>query len=206
MNVKVNNISKFSPSRRCLRHCRRHHSPPSSSSPLSSSPSPLCHSISSSFNFVFQHLCIFKVFEIWLNCVCGEWSFKENFKWEFVVDKNKTSSFINFEEDLQYEDLLKIVSEDFLIQAEGITLSYEISLEFKGTVEDVPPISIGNTRQLRSFIDKIRVLPDLASSNRQIIDTCASPVPLNYIPNFGSTVQREQHVRELESSRIARCG
>ncbi|CAF1863435.1 unnamed protein product, partial [Brassica oleracea var. botrytis] len=90
-------------------------------------------------------------------CVCGEWSSKETFKWEFVVDKNITSSFINFEEDLQYEDLLKIVSEDFLIQAEDITLSYEISLEFKSTVEDVPPISIGNTRQLRSFIGKIRV-------------------------------------------------
>lgn len=143
-------------------------------------------------------------------CVCGEWSSKETFKWEFVVDKNITSSFINFEEDLQYEDLLKIVSEDFLIQAEDITLSYEISLEFKSTVEDVPPISIGNTRQLRSFIGKIRVfegmcrlcikvLPDLASSNKQIIDTCASPVPLNYIPNFCSNVQREQHVHCFKS-------
>ena len=87
-------------------------------------------------------------------CVCREWSSKKTFKWEFVVDKNITSSFIKFEEDLQYEDLLKIVSEDFLIQVEDITLSYEISLDLKSTVEDAPPISIGNTRQLRNFIGK----------------------------------------------------
>ncbi|CAN6989261.1 unnamed protein product, partial [Brassica oleracea var. botrytis] len=124
-------------------------------------------------------------------CVCGEWSSKETFKWEFVVDKNKTASFINFEEDLQYENLLKIVSENFLFQVEDITLRYGISLELKSTVEDAPPISIGNTRQLRSFIGKIRVLPDSASSNKQTRDTCASPVPLNSISNFGSTVQIE---------------
>ena len=68
-----------------------------------------------------------------------------------------TASFINLEEDLQYEDLLKMYSKDFHIQLEDITLSYEIYLEFKSTVEDVPPISIGNTRQLRIFIGKIRV-------------------------------------------------
>ncbi|KAF3603808.1 hypothetical protein F2Q69_00036918 [Brassica cretica] len=55
----------------------------------------------------------------------------------------------------------------------------------RNTVEDVPPISIGNTRQLRSFIGKIRVLHDSAGSNKQTRDTCASLVPLNSIPNFG---------------------
>ena len=62
-----------------------------------------------------------------------------------------TASFINLEEDLQYEDLLKMISEDFGIQVEDITLSYGIFLELKSTFEDVPPISIGNTRQLKSF-------------------------------------------------------
>ena len=81
--------------------------------------------------------------------------------WEFVVDKNMTTSFINLEEDLQYEDLLKMVFEDFFIQVEDIILSYGISLELKSTVEDVPPISIGNTRQLRSFIGKIRVFEEI---------------------------------------------
>ena len=68
-----------------------------------------------------------------------------------------TTSFINLEEDLQYEDLLKMVSEDFFIQVEDITLSYGISSELKSTIEDVPPISFENTRQLRRFIGKIRV-------------------------------------------------
>ncbi|CAN6820397.1 unnamed protein product, partial [Brassica oleracea] len=124
-------------------------------------------------------------------CAYREWSSKETFKWEFVVDKNKTASFINFEGNLQYEDLLKIVSENFLIQVEDITLSYRVSLELKSTVEDAPPISIGNTCQLRSFIGKIRVFEGISSSNKQTRDTCASPVPLNSIPNFGSTVQIE---------------
>ena len=73
------------------------------------------------------------------------------------MDKNRTASFINLEEDFQYEDLLKMVSKDFFIQVEDITLSYEISLELKSTIEDVHPNSIGNTRQLRSFIGNIRV-------------------------------------------------
>ena len=53
-----------------------------------------------------------------------------------------SASFINLEEDLQYDDLLKMVSEDFRIREEDITLSYVISLEVKSMVEDVPPISI----------------------------------------------------------------
>ncbi|CAG7876537.1 unnamed protein product, partial [Brassica rapa] len=87
-------------------------------------------------------------------CVCGEWSSKETFQWEFYVDKNMTAIFIHLEKELKYEDLLNMVSEDFL---EDITLSYGIYLELKSTVEDVFPISIENTRQLRSFIGKISV-------------------------------------------------
>ena len=45
-------------------------------------------------------------------CVCRERSSEETFPWEFYVDKNMTASFINLEEDLRYEDLLKI--EDFV--------------------------------------------------------------------------------------------
>ncbi|CAN6971834.1 unnamed protein product [Brassica rapa subsp. trilocularis] len=74
----------------------------------------------------------------------------------FYVDKNMTATYVHLEEDLQYEDLLKMVSEDFHIQEEDINLSYEISLELKSIVEDFPPISIANARKLRSFIGKIR--------------------------------------------------
>ncbi|KAF3581528.1 hypothetical protein DY000_02032669 [Brassica cretica] len=105
--------------------------------------------------------------------------------------------------DFQYEDLLKMVSEDFRIQEEDITLRYEISLELKIMVEDVTPISIGNTCQLSSFIGKIRgfdgicrfcikVITDSASYNKQTTDPCAYLVLLNFISDFGSTVQREK--------------
>ncbi|KAF8113153.1 hypothetical protein N665_0055s0018 [Sinapis alba] len=79
-----------------------------------------------------------------------------------------------------------------------------------------PPISIGNTRQLKNFIGKIRgfdgicglcirVLHDSTSSNKQATDTCASPIPLNYVSEFGSTVQREQHVHHFKSLFVLMC-
>lgn len=46
----------------------------------------------------------------WSFCVCGEWSSKETFQWEFYVDKNMTACFIHLEEELKYEDLLNMVS------------------------------------------------------------------------------------------------
>ncbi|XP_048620100.1 uncharacterized protein LOC125590546 [Brassica napus] len=126
---------------------------------------------------------------------------------------------------------MKIVSEDF--KEEVIGLSYGMSLDIKSTVEGFPPISVANTRHLRSFIGKsrsfdgtcrlcvkvnadsascnnqasdtfaspvstvqreIQVHTDPASCNRQTSDTFASPVPvpLNAIPVFCSTVQREK--------------
>ncbi|KAF3600519.1 hypothetical protein F2Q69_00035968 [Brassica cretica] len=63
----------------------------------------------------------------------------------------------------------------------------------------------GNNRRVRSFIAKIRafdgicrlcvkVITDSASCTKQTTDTFASHVPLNDIPAFGSTVQREKQV------------
>ncbi|KAF2591285.1 hypothetical protein F2Q70_00038662 [Brassica cretica] len=79
---------------------------------------------------------------------------KESFQslWEFHVDLNRNASFISIEEDLQFEDLMKIVSEDF--KEEVIGLSYGMSLDIKSIVEGFPPISIANTRHLISFIGK----------------------------------------------------
>ncbi|KAF3503428.1 hypothetical protein F2Q69_00041343 [Brassica cretica] len=121
---------------------------------------------------------------------------KESFQslWEFHVDLNRNASFISIEEDLQFEDLMKIVSEDF--KEEVIGLSYGMSLDIKSTVEGFPPISVANTRHLRSFIGKsrsfdgtcrlcVKVNADSASCNNQASDTFASPV---------STVQREIQV------------
>ncbi|CAF1863290.1 unnamed protein product [Brassica napus] len=82
----------------------------------------------------------------------------------------------------------------------------------KCIIESFPPLSIGNTRQLRTFISKTRafdgtcrlcvktfhdMLPnqvstDPASCNTQASDTFASPVPLNANPIILSTVQREK--------------
>ncbi|CAN6980340.1 unnamed protein product [Brassica oleracea var. botrytis] len=100
---------------------------------------------------------------------------------------------------------MKIVSEDFSVKEEEISLSYGISLDMKCIIESFPPLSIGNTRQLRTFISKtrafdgtcrlcVKVSTDPASCNTQASDTFASPVPLNANPMILSTVQREKHV------------
>ncbi|CDY70111.1 BnaCnng66760D [Brassica napus] len=73
-------------------------------------------------------------------CVCGQWRSKDAFQWEFHVDLNRNASFISIEEDLQFEDLMKIVSEDF--KEKVIGLSYGMSLDIKSTVEGFPPISV----------------------------------------------------------------
>ncbi|CAN7071201.1 unnamed protein product, partial [Brassica oleracea var. botrytis] len=127
-------------------------------------------------------------------CVCGQRRSKDAFQWEFHVDLNRNASFISIEEDLQFEDLMKIVSEDF--KEEVIGLSYGMSLDIKSNVEGFPPISVANTRYLRSFIGKsrsfdgtcrlcVKVNANSASCNNQASDTFASPV---------STVQREIQV------------
>ncbi|KAF2582569.1 hypothetical protein F2Q68_00005939 [Brassica cretica] len=119
---------------------------------------------------------------------------KDALQWEFHVDLNMNAYFISIEEDLQFEDLMKIVSEDF--KEEVIGLSYGMSLGIKSTVEGFPPISVANIRHLRNFIGKsrsfdgtcrlcVKVNADSASCNNQASDIFASPV---------STVQREIQV------------
>ncbi|CAN6974234.1 unnamed protein product [Brassica rapa subsp. trilocularis] len=138
-------------------------------------------------------------------CICGQWISKESLQWEFLVDLKRNASIISIEEDLLYEDWMKIVSEDFSVKEEEISLSYGISLDRKCIIESFPPISIGNTRQLRTFITKtrafdgtcrlcVKVSTDSASCNTQASDTFASTVPLNVNPVIRPTVQREKQV------------
>ncbi|CAN7092093.1 unnamed protein product, partial [Brassica rapa subsp. narinosa] len=138
-------------------------------------------------------------------CICGQWISKEFLQWEFLVDLKRNASIISIEEDLLYEDLMKIVSEDFSVKEEEISLSYGISLDMKCIIESFPPFSIGNTRQLRTFITKtkafdgtcrlcVKVSTDSASCNTRASDTFASTVPLNANPVIRSTVQREKQV------------
>ncbi|CAN7076598.1 unnamed protein product [Brassica oleracea var. botrytis] len=138
-------------------------------------------------------------------CICGQWISKESLQWEFLVDLKRNASIISIEEDLLYEDLMKIVSEDFSVKEEEISLSYGISLDMKCIIESFPPLSIGNTRQLRTFISKtrafdgtcrlcVKVSTDPASCNTQASDTFASTVPLNANPVILSTLQREKQV------------
>ncbi|KAJ4896212.1 Uncharacterized protein Rs2_23006 [Raphanus sativus] len=112
-------------------------------------------------------------------CVCGQWISKKSVKWEFQVDANRNASFISIGEDLHYEDLIKIVSEDFCVKEAEISLSYGISLDMRSFAESFPPISLVNARQLNIFFGKIRSFdgtPRLcikvnASCNKQASDT-----------------------------------
>ncbi|CAN7065911.1 unnamed protein product [Brassica rapa subsp. trilocularis] len=140
-------------------------------------------------------------------CICGQWISKESLQWEFLVDLKRNASIISIEKDLLYEDLMKIVPEDFSVKEEEISLSYGFSLDMKCIIESFPPLSIGNTRQLRTFISKTRAFDgtcrlcvkvyfstDSASCNIQASDTFASTVPLNANRVILSTVQSEKQV------------
>ncbi|KAF3588904.1 hypothetical protein F2Q69_00030011 [Brassica cretica] len=107
---------------------------------------------------------------------------KESFQslWEFHVDLNRNASFISIEEDLQFEDLMKIVSEDFKeeVNADSASCNNQVSDTFASPVSTVQR--------------EIQVHTDPASCNRKTSDTFASHVPLNATPVFRSTVQREK--------------
>lgn len=102
-------------------------------------------------------------------CVCGQWISKKSVKWEFQVDVSRNASFISIGEDLHYEDLIKIVSEDFCVKEGEISLTYGISLDMKSVSESFPPISIVNSRQLNNFIGKIRAFD---GTSRLCIKVC----------------------------------
>ncbi|KAL0736962.1 hypothetical protein Bca4012_013172 [Brassica carinata] len=104
---------------------------------------------------------VFCVCRQW-NSNCGQWNSNESLLWEFSVDRNRNASSIYLEENLLYEDLIKMVSEDFSVEEEKICWSYGISLDLKSIVEGFPPVSIGNTRQLRSFIGNIRAFDGMS--------------------------------------------
>ncbi|CDY52002.1 BnaC08g47100D [Brassica napus] len=130
-------------------------------------------------------------------CVCGQWRSKDSFQWEFHVDLNRNASFISIEEDLQFEDLMKIVSEDF--KEELIGLSYGMSLDIKSIVNaDSPSCNNQDSYTFASPVStvqreiQVHLDTDPASCNMQTSDTFASHISLNATPVFRSTVQREK--------------
>ncbi|XP_048623585.1 uncharacterized protein LOC111205747 [Brassica napus] len=97
-------------------------------------------------------------------CICGQWISKEYLQWEFLVDLKRNASIISIEEDLLYEDLMKIVSEDFSVKEEEISLSYGVSTVPLNALPDFSPVHIGLLRSL--------------------LYEGVSTVPLNALPNF----------------------
>ncbi|WZZ27259.1 hypothetical protein YC2023_010660 [Brassica napus] len=123
-------------------------------------------------------------------CVCRQWSSKESLMWEFNVDKNRNASFIYTKEDLQYENLMKMVSKDCSIKEEEICLSYGISLDLKSIVEVITDSASCTKQTTDTFASHVPLndIPDItdsASCNKQTTDTYTSPAPLNAIPVFG---------------------
>ncbi|KAL0889001.1 hypothetical protein Bca101_012984 [Brassica carinata] len=78
----------------------------------------------------------FRVAEVF--CVCGQWNSNESLHWEFSVDRNRNASSIYLEENLQYEDLIKMVSEDFNVKEEKICLSYGFCWTLKALLKVFP--------------------------------------------------------------------
>ncbi|XP_048624065.1 uncharacterized protein LOC106427815 [Brassica napus] len=97
-------------------------------------------------------------------CICGQWISKEYLQWEFLVDLKRNASIISIEEDLLYEDLMKIVSEDFSVKEEEISLSYGVSTVPLNALPDFTPVHIGFLQSL--------------------LYEGVSTVPLNALPDF----------------------
>lgn len=91
-----------------------------------------------------------------INSICGKWKLNDKSQWEFEVDNNRMGSLSEIDENVTYENLVKIIIEDFDIQDQDIALSYGLPLSMKSKIQNSPPVDIRNDRQLRVFINKIK--------------------------------------------------
>ena len=87
---------------------------------------------------------------------CGLWKFDPLKGWGFAVDKNKRGRVLYMELTSSFEDLRRMVLEDFGIDQNlvELELSY-LPMELIGSI-DCPPVIIESDRQVKKFLTNVR--------------------------------------------------
>ncbi|CAH2053021.1 unnamed protein product, partial [Thlaspi arvense] len=87
--------------------------------------------------------------------ICGDWKFGENHQWEFEVDLSRRGSFSVVDEDITYENFLRVVKADLGMDDIVITLTYRDPL-MTGSLGYDTPFQIRNDRQVKGFFIKMK--------------------------------------------------
>lgn len=91
--------------------------------------------------------------------ICGKWIQNDRAQWEFVVDTTRLGSLSEIDQNVAFDVLVNIITEDLDVPDKDIALSYGIPLAArcsKPMIQNTPPVDIRNDRQLRAYINKIK--------------------------------------------------
>lgn len=98
----------------------------------------------------------------------GNWKRTDELpQWEFVADTERLGSLSQIDENVTFNDLVKMITEDLDVHDQDIALSYGLPWNMKSMIQNSPPVDIRNDRQLRAFIDKIK-------KNYELIPLCVT--------------------------------
>ncbi|KAG2297732.1 hypothetical protein Bca4012_054909 [Brassica carinata] len=112
--------------------------------------------------------------------ICGKWKQNDDPQWEFVADIERLGSLSQIDENVTFDDLVKMITEDLDVHDQDIALSYGFPWNMKCMIQNSPPVDIRNDRQLRAFIDKIK-------RNYELIPLC---VTLSKKPGFSCVLPK----------------
>ncbi|XP_024013356.1 uncharacterized protein LOC112087716 [Eutrema salsugineum] len=90
--------------------------------------------------------------------VCGHWVLKKT-RWVFIVDQSRRCSFIGIDRKTSFANLVEIAYEDFGLDQHlyELQFSYMLSSEVRRKLPlDTPPVFVGNSRQLQSFLHQFQ--------------------------------------------------
>ncbi|XP_048613141.1 uncharacterized protein LOC125587056 [Brassica napus] len=142
---------------------------------------------------------------------CGLWKFDPLKGWGFAVDKNKRGRVLYMELTSSFEDLRRMVLEDFGIDQNlvELELSY-LPMELIGSI-DCPPVIIESDRQVKNFLTYVRgktstslcvSTSPISGNNSNIgVDNEKSSSPIREQGEPSSFPPRDDSVRSSESSK-----
>ncbi|XP_013658548.2 uncharacterized protein LOC106363339 [Brassica napus] len=142
---------------------------------------------------------------------CGLWKFDPLKGWRFAVDKNKRGRVLYMELTSSFEDLRRMVLEDFGIDQNlvELELSY-LPMELIGSI-DCPPVIIESDRQVKKFLTYVRgktstrlcvSTSPISGNNSNIgVDNEKSSSPIREQGEPSSFPPRDDSVRSSESSK-----
>ncbi|KAL0847278.1 hypothetical protein Bca101_020524 [Brassica carinata] len=106
--------------------------------------------------------------------VYGKWKVEKT-KWLFEVDNERGSILVAANEDTRFEDLVKIIFEDYEVDSGENDLELRYVFPKRNLQKqsiDTPPVKIGNDRQLHAFLRSFKFAVGQSYDSKDALETC----------------------------------